>query len=105
MEPEKRNARTLKRESGERMHGLQPVFIGTDGGATTSKVGGVWGDGTPVSNSLLQRPTNAHLGPEAVVRGWVEAITAYLEQHGLLWDQVQGVGVAVPGPRESYGVL
>jgi glucokinase len=39
------------------------------------------------------------------VAGWVEAITAYLEQNGLAWDQVQGVGVAIPGPRRSYGVL
>src|SRR6185436_4013395 len=92
-------------ELGERMHGTQAVYIGTDGGATTSKVGGVWGDGTTISNSLLQRPTNAHLGPEAVVRGWVEAIAAYLEQHGLTWGQVQGIGVAIPGPRRSYGVL
>src|SRR5919109_4593800 len=87
------------------MSAEQPVYSGTDGGATMSKVGGVWGDGTTVSISLLQRPTNAHLGPEAVVRGWVEAITAYLEQNGLTWDQVQGVGVAIPGPRRSYGVL
>jgi glucokinase len=81
------------------------VFIGTDSGATTSKVGGVWDDGTPVSTSLLQRPTDAHLGPDAVVQGWVEAATTYLEQNGLLWAQVQGVGVAIPGPRRSYGVL
>lgn len=87
------------------MHGSQPVFIGTDGGATTSKVGGVWGDGTIISNSLLQRPTNAHLGPEATIAGWVEAIASYLDQHALSWDQVQGVGVAIPGPRRSYGVL
>ncbi|HEU5015460.1 MAG TPA: ROK family protein [Roseiflexaceae bacterium] len=83
----------------------QTVFIGTDGGATTSKVGGVWGDGTTVSNTLLQSPTNAQSGPEAVVQGWVEAIAAYLNQHGLTWDQVGGVGVAIPGPRRSYGVL
>ncbi len=83
----------------------QPVYIGTDGGATTSKIGGVWGDGTTVATDLLQRPTNAHLGPAAVVDGWVAAITAYLEQNGLLWEQVQGVGVAIPGPRRSYGVL
>ena len=87
------------------MHAAQPVYIGTDGGATTSKVGGVWGDGTTVSTTLLQRPTQAQLGPEAVVDGWVEAITAYLEQNGLTWDHVQGVGVAIPGPRRSYGVL
>ncbi len=85
------------------MSAAQPVYIGTDGGATTSKVGGVWGDGTTVSTTLLQRPTQAQLGPEAVVDGWVEAITAYLEQNELTWDQVQGVGVAIPGPRRSYG--
>jgi glucokinase len=87
------------------MSGSQPVFIGTDFGATTSKVGGVWGDGSPVSTSLLQQATSAQLGPDAVVRGWVEAITVYLGQNGLAWDQVQGVGVAIPGPRRSYGVL
>jgi glucokinase len=83
----------------------QPVYIGTDCGATTSKIGGVWADGAPVSTELLQRPTNAQLGPEAVVRGWVDAITAYLERSGLAWEAVRGVGVAIPGPRRSYGVL
>lgn len=82
-----------------------PIYIGTDFGATTSKMAGVWRDGTPVSTTLLQRPSNSHLGPTAVVQSWIESITAYLGQHGLAWDQVQGVGVAIPGPRRSYGVL
>src|SRR5215213_7532450 len=87
------------------MSAAQPIYIGTDGGATMSKIGGVWADGTTVSTELLQWPTNAQLGPEAVVSGWVAAISAYLEQNGLTWDQVQRVGVAIPGPRRSYGVL
>ena len=87
------------------MSTAQPVYIGTDGGATTSKIGGVWADGTPISTGLLQRPTNAHLGPEVVVRGWVAAIAEYLTENGLSWEQVHGVGVAIPGPRQSYGVL
>ncbi|HET9221364.1 MAG TPA: ROK family protein [Roseiflexaceae bacterium] len=87
------------------MSTAQPVYIGTDGGATTSKIGGVWADGTPISTGLLQRPTNAQLGPEAVVSGWVAAIAEYLEQNQLSWEQVHGVGVAIPGPRQSYGVL
>lgn len=87
------------------MTAAQPIYLGTDGGATTSKVGGVRRDGTILSTTLLQRPTNAHLGPEAVVRGWVEALSEYLQQHELAWAQVQGVGVAIPGPRRSYGVL
>ncbi|EFO80500.1 ROK family protein [Oscillochloris trichoides DG-6] len=81
------------------------VYIGTDFGATTSKIAGIWVDGQPISTELLQRPSNSHLGPAAVVEGWIEAIGIYLAQHDLSWDAVQGVGVAIPGPRRSYGVL
>jgi glucokinase len=92
------------RRAGEGMS-AKPVYIGTDGGATTSKVGGVWADGTTISTRLLQRPTSTGEGPPAVVRGWVEAISDYLEQNGLTWAQVQGVGLAIPGPFQRYGVL
>src|SRR5437588_2088912 len=81
------------------------VFIGTDGGATTSKIGGVWEDGTTISTKVHQQSTNALQGPAAVVRGWVEAITVYLEQNGLTWERVKGVGLAIPGPFQRYGVL
>jgi glucokinase len=83
----------------------RPVYIGTDSGATTSKVGGVWEDGRVVSTRLLQRPTNAAQGPDAVVHGWVETVNEYLGQNGLTWDQVRGVGLATPGPFRRYGVL
>jgi len=87
------------------MNKLQQIFIGTDSGATTSKVGGVWDDGTIISTKLLQRSTNAQQGPAAVVQGWIEAITHFLKLNGLTWDQVNGVGLAIPGPYQSYGVL
>jgi len=87
------------------MSAKQVVFLGTDGGATTSKVGGVWSNGTPITTTLLQRSTDAQQGPEAVVRGWVAAIVEYLEQNNLSWDQVEGVGLATPGPFQRYGVL
>ncbi len=87
------------------MSTAKPVYIGTDGGATTSKVSGVWSDGTPVSTGMLQQSTNSQLGPEAVVRSWVEAITEYLGQNELTWDQVQGVGLSIPGVFRRYGVL
>ncbi|NWG19349.1 MAG: ROK family protein [Chloroflexi bacterium] len=87
------------------MSATRQIYIGTDGGATTSKVGGVWDDGTAISTRLLQRPTGSAGGPEAVVRGWVAAITDYLEQNGLDWAQVRGVGLAIPGPYQRYGVL
>jgi glucokinase len=81
------------------------IYIGTDSGATTSKVGGVWEDGTTISTKLLQHPTNSQAGPDAVVSGWVEAIDKYLAENGLGWDQVQGVGLALPGVFSRYGVL
>jgi glucokinase len=83
----------------------QRVYIGTDSGATTSKVGAVWPDGTTVSTRLLQRPTNTAAGPDAVVGEWVTAISDYLAQNGLTWDQVESVGLAIPGPFQRYGVL
>jgi glucokinase len=84
---------------------IRPVYLGTDGGATTSKVGGVWGDGNAISTRLLQRPTGSEEGPEAVVNGWVEALSGYLDENGLTWEQVRGVGLAIPGPFRHYGVL
>jgi glucokinase len=81
------------------------IYIGTDSGATTSKIGGVWEDGTTVSTKLLQRPTHSQLGPDAVVQGWVEATSEYLAQNNLTWEQVQGVGVAMPGTFRRYGVM
>ena len=60
------------------------VYVGTDGGATTSKTGAVWADGTTVSTRLLQRPTGSADGPMAVVRGWVSGITEYLAAKALV---------------------
>jgi glucokinase len=81
------------------------VYIGTDSGATTSKIGSVWEDGTIVSTKLLQRPTNSEGGPAAVVKAWVDAISEYLSINNLTWAQVQGVGLAMPGSFKSYGVM
>jgi glucokinase len=81
------------------------AYVGTDCGATTSKIGAVWGDGTTVSTRLLQRATETSLGPGAVVRSWVDGITEFLSHNGLEWDQVEGVGLAIPGPFQRYGVL
>lgn len=85
--------------------GARDVYIGTDGGATTSKVAGVWSDGRAVSTRLLQRLTNAEAGPDALVASWADAIADYLAENGLGWDDVRGVGLAVPGPYQRYGVF
>ena len=81
------------------------IYLGTDSGATTSKTGGVWEDGSTISTKLLQNPTNSQGGPQAVIDGWVEGISKYLAENGLGWDQVQGAGLALPGVFSRYGVL
>ncbi len=81
------------------------IFIGTDSGATTTKIAAVWENGEPVSTKLLQRPTNSEKGRDAVISGWIASITEFLTQNQLEWTQVQGVGLAIPGPYERYGVF
>ncbi len=81
------------------------IFIGTDSGATTSKTGGVWADGSLISDRLRQSSTNSAAGTAAVVRGWVDGVNGFLAENKLSWAQVQGVGLAIPGPYERYGVL
>jgi predicted NBD/HSP70 family sugar kinase len=82
------------------------VFIGTDSGATTSKTGGVWSkDGSIISYKLLQSSTNSHAGREAVIKGWIQGVTGFLAEQQLTWTDVRGVGLAIPGPYKSYGVL
>jgi predicted NBD/HSP70 family sugar kinase len=81
------------------------VYLGTDSGATTSKTGGVFGDGTPISLHLRQSSTNSQAGTEAVIRGWVDGVEGFLAENNLAWDQVRGLGLAIPGPYRSYGVL
>jgi predicted NBD/HSP70 family sugar kinase len=81
------------------------VFIGTDSGATTSKTGGVWADGSAISTKLLQSSTNTQSGTKAVIQGWVQGANGFLAENHLAWNQVRGVGLAIPGPYQRYGVL
>jgi predicted NBD/HSP70 family sugar kinase len=81
------------------------IFIGTDSGATTSKIAAVRENGEAVSTKIFQRPTNAQNGREAVISGWVDAVSAFLAENKFDWSQIAGVGLAIPGPYERYGVL
>ena len=83
----------------------QRIFIGIDSGATTSKIAAVLEDASIFPSDLLQRPTSSEGGPDAVIHAWMSAIDEFIDLYDLSWDQVEGVGLAVPGPRRSYGVL
>ena len=84
---------------------MKEIFLGTDSGATTSKTCGIYADGKPVSLNLAQSSTNAELGTTAVIEGWIAGVEKFLADNALVWDQVRGVGLAIPGPYQAYGVL
>ena len=81
------------------------IYLGTDSGATTSKTGGVWADGSIISTKLRQSSTNSQAGTAAVVSGWIEGVKGFLADNKLSWDQVRGVGLAIPGPYSGYGIM
>lgn len=87
------------------MSTARSIYLGTDSGATTSKTGGIFADGTPISTQLRQSSTNSQLGTKAVIAGWVEGAKGFLADNGLSWDQVAGAGLALPGPYQAYGIL
>jgi glucokinase len=84
---------------------MKDIFIGTDSGATTCKTGAVYADGKPVSLHLAQSSTNSELGTSVVIEGWIAGVEKFLAENKLVWGQVRGVGLAIPGPYQSYGVL
>ena len=84
---------------------MNDIYLGTDSGATTSKTCGVFADGTPISLQLAQSSTNSQLGTSVVIDGWMEGVEKFLVQNQLNWEQVRGVGLAIPGPYQAYGVL
>ena len=81
------------------------IFVGTDNGGTTCKTAAVWENGEAVTTKLLQRSTNSANGRDAVVASWISSITEFLTENNLAWSQVNGVGLAIPGPYERYGVM
>jgi predicted NBD/HSP70 family sugar kinase len=81
------------------------VYLGTDSGATTSKIAAVWENGEPVTKKLQQAPTPSQNGTAAVVSGWIAGVNQFLAANGLAWSQVAGMGLAIPGPYKRYGVM
>lgn len=91
--------------TGEIMRAKTDIFLGIDCGATTSKVGGIYADGSIISGRLRQCPTASEDGPEAIIANWLKAAQDFLDEGGFHWDNVAGVGLAIPGPYLAYGVL
>ena len=44
-------------------------------------------------------------GRSAVIVSWIAGVSEFLVQNNLQWSQIAGVGLAIPGPYERYGVF
>lgn len=81
------------------------VYLGIDCGATTSKVAGMYQDESLVSDKLRQARTRATDGAAAMVEGWMQGLEGFIQEQSIAWEDVLGVGLAIPGPYRSHGVL
>jgi glucokinase len=79
------------------------IYMGTDSGATTTKIAAVRGDGEPLGQDVVQRPTESAAGRDGVIIGWIRAMDDYLAGHDLDWDDVGGVGGRDAGRECAYG--
>jgi glucokinase len=86
------------------MNSDQKIFIGTDSGATTSKIAPSGKTARPsapnCSSTRPMRKTGAR--PSSAAGSRASRISG---AEPLAWSQVHGVGLAIPGPYERYGVF
>jgi predicted NBD/HSP70 family sugar kinase len=91
--------------TGQRVMDKTAIYLGIDCGATTTKFSVVDAEGNILSEELHQRPTRSSGGSEAILSNWLEGSEAFLASIGEGWGRVEGVGLAMPGPYEGYGIL
>ena len=82
---------------------MRPYAFGVDIGGTAIKLGLFKTDG-----SLLEKwsiPTRTEDAGSHILPDVMEAIRTKLEEQALPWEQVEGVGMGVPGPVKEDGTV
>ena len=82
---------------------MKPYAFGIDIGGTTVKCGFFNSDGTFVEKWEI--PTRKEDGGARILPDIAEAIKAKLAEHNVGMDDVEGIGVGVPGPVLDDGVV
>ena len=77
--------------------------FGVDVGGTTVKMGLFQVDGTVIDKWEI--PTRTENGGEKVLPDIADAIRAKMAEKGIAKEDVAGVGVGVPGPVDSKGIV
>jgi|EP01043_Picozoa_sp_COSAG02_P000835 glucokinase len=75
------------------------VWVGIDLGGTNAKAAAISDDGTVLSSHAI--PHDGDLDSEHVIRRLHQCAEAAIEEIGVAWDEVLGVGVGAPGSIED----
>lgn len=82
---------------------MRPYAFGVDVGGTTIKIGMARTDGTLLDK--WQIPTRTEERGRRILTDILDAIRARLPMHGISWQDVEGVGIGVPGPVTEDGTV
>lgn len=82
---------------------MKKYAFGVDVGGTTCKIGFFETDGRMIDKWEIK--TNTENGGESILSDVAKAVDNRLAQEGIRKDEVQGIGVGVPGPVTSDGVV
>ena len=78
---------------------MRPYAFGVDVGGTTVKLGLFSSDGTLLDKWEI--PTRTHNNGEHVLPDIADSIRNKLSERNISFDQVEGIGIGVPGPVSS----
>lgn len=82
---------------------MKKYAFGVDVGGTTCKIGFFETDGKLIDKWEIK--TNTENNGDSILSDIAKAVDNKLAQEGISKDEVQGVGVGVPGPVKSNGVV
>lgn len=82
---------------------MKKYAFGVDIGGTTCKIGFFDTSGKLIDKWEIK--TNTENGGESILSDVAKAVDNKLAQEGIRRDDVQGVGVGVPGPVDSNGIV
>ncbi|MBQ3392953.1 MAG: ROK family glucokinase [Lachnospiraceae bacterium] len=82
---------------------MKPYAFGVDIGGTTVKIGFFKSDGTFLDSWEI--PTRTEEGGRKILPDIARSISKKVKEAGISLDQVEGVGVGVPGPVMSDGIV
>lgn len=82
---------------------MKPYAVGVDIGGTTVKLGLFTSAGEVVDKWEI--PTRTENGGEYILPDVARSVSDKLAEHGILQQQVEGIGIGVPGPVDEENVV